>query len=37
MQREIEEWSARAQKSVETNRDDLARTALKAKAELEQA
>lgn len=35
--REIEEWSARAQKSVETNRDDLARTALKAKAELEQA
>ncbi len=36
-EREIEEWSARAQKSVETNRDDLARTALKAKAELEQA
>ena len=35
--REIEEWTARAQKSVETNRDDLARTALKAKAELEQA
>jgi phage shock protein A len=35
--REIEEWAARAQKSVETNRDDLARTALKAKAELEQA
>ena len=35
--REIEEWSARAEKSVETNRDDLARTALKAKAELEQA
>lgn len=34
---EIEEWSARAQKSVETNRDDLARTALRAKAELEQA
>jgi phage shock protein A len=34
---EIEEWSARAQKSVETDRDDLARTALKAKAELEQA
>ena len=34
---EIEEWTARAQKSVETNRDDLARTALKAKAELEQA
>ena len=36
-EREIEEWSARAQKSVETNRDDLARTALKAKSELEQA
>ena len=35
--REIEEWSARAEKSVETKRDDLARTALKAKAELEQA
>jgi len=35
--REIEEWAARAQKSVETNRDDLARTALKAKAELEEA
>jgi len=35
--REIGEWAARAQKSVETNRDDLARTALKAKAELEQA
>jgi len=35
--REIEEWSARAEKSVETNRDDLARTALKARAELEQA
>lgn len=36
-EREIGEWSARAEKSVETNRDDLARTALKAKAELEQA
>ena len=36
-QREVEEWSARAQKSVETNRDDLARAALKAKSELEQA
>lgn len=36
-EREIAEWSARAEKSVETNRDDLARTALKAKAELEQA
>jgi phage shock protein A len=35
--REMEEWSARAEKSVETNRDDLARAALKAKAELEQA
>ena len=36
-EREIEEWTARAQKSVETNRDDLARTALKAKSDLEQA
>jgi phage shock protein A len=36
-EREIEEWVARAEKSVETNRDDLARTALKAKTELEQA
>jgi len=36
-EREIEEWSARAQKAVETNRDDLARSALKAKAELELA
>jgi len=36
-EREIEEWAARAQKAVETNRDDLARAALKAKAELEQA
>jgi phage shock protein A len=36
-EREIEEWAARAQKAVETNRDDLARTALKAKSELEQA
>jgi len=36
-EREIEEWTARAQKSVETNRDDLARTALKAKSELEEA
>jgi phage shock protein A len=36
-EREIEEWSARAEKSVETNRDDLARTALKAKAEIELA
>jgi len=36
-EREIEEWTARAQKSVAANRDDLARTALKAKAELEQA
>lgn len=35
--REIEEWAARAQKSVETNRDDMARAALKAKAELEEA
>lgn len=37
LEREIEEWSARAQKAVETNRDDLARTALKARAEIEQA
>ena len=36
-EREKEEWAARAHKSVETNRDDLARTALKAKAEIEQA
>ena len=36
-EREIAEWTARAEKSVETNRDDLARAALKAKAELEQA
>jgi phage shock protein A len=36
-EREIEEWSARAEKSVGTNRDDLARTALKAKAEIELA
>ncbi|MCP4045140.1 MAG: hypothetical protein GY732_04030 [Gammaproteobacteria bacterium] len=36
-EREIAEWAARAQKAVETDRDDLARTALKAKAELEQA
>jgi phage shock protein A len=35
--KEIDEWSARAQKAVETNRDDLARTALKARAEIEQA
>lgn len=36
-EREIVEWEARAEKSVATNRDDLARTALKAKSELEQA
>jgi len=35
--REIKEWEARAEKSVTTGRDDLARTALKAKAELELA
>ena len=35
--REIAEWTARAEKAVETNRDDLARAALKARAELEQA
>ncbi|NOR20433.1 MAG: hypothetical protein GQ538_10155, partial [Xanthomonadales bacterium] len=34
---EIKEWAARAEKSVSTGRDDLARTALKAKAELELA
>jgi phage shock protein A len=36
-EREIGEWEARAEKAVATNRDDLARTALKTKAELEQA
>ncbi|MGD9020603.1 MAG: Snf7 family protein [Lysobacterales bacterium] len=36
-EREINEWEARAEKAVATNRDDLARTALKTKAELEQA
>ena len=36
-EKEIGEWSARAQKAVEAGRDDLARTALKAKAEIEQA
>jgi len=35
--KEIDEWSARARKAVETDRDDLARTALKARAEVEQA
>ncbi len=35
--KEITEWTARAEKAVETNRDDLARAALKAKSELEQA
>ena len=34
---EISEWSERAEKAVQTNRDDLARAALKAKAELELA
>lgn len=34
---EIEEWSERAEKAVQTNRDDLARAALKAKSEIEQA
>jgi len=34
---EILEWEARAEKSVATGRDDLARTALKAKSELEHA
>ena len=36
-EREIGEWSERAEKAVETNRDDLARAALQAKSELEQA
>jgi phage shock protein A len=35
--REIAEWDDRAEKSVATNRDDLARAALKAKSEIEQA
>jgi phage shock protein A len=34
---EIKEWDARAEKAVTTQRDDLARTALKAKSELELA
>jgi len=36
-EREISEWSNRAEKAVETNRDDLARAALKAKSEIELA
>ncbi len=36
-ERDITEWSERAEKAVETNRDDLARAALKARSELEQA
>ena len=36
-EREIAEWEARAEKAVATSRDDLARAALKAKSELEQA
>ncbi len=36
-EREISEWAGRAEKAVATNRDDLARSALKAKTELEQA
>jgi len=35
--REIKEWDGRAEKAVSTQRDDLARSALKAKAELELA
>ena len=35
--REIKEWDARAEKAVSTGRDDLARTALKAKSELDLA
>ncbi len=34
---EIGEWSERAEQAVQTNRDDLARAALKARSELEQA
>jgi phage shock protein A len=36
-EREISNWNERAQKSVEAGKDDLARAALKAKAETEQA
>ena len=36
-EREISEWAERAEKAVATSRDDLARAALKAKTELEQA
>lgn len=36
-EKEIAEWTARAEKAVETDRDDLAIAALKAKAELEEA
>ena len=35
-QREIDEWTARAEKAVATQRDDLARAALKARTELEE-
>jgi len=34
---EVGEWSERAEKAVQTNRDDLARAALKAKSEIELA
>jgi phage shock protein A len=36
-EREISEWKERAEKAVTTRRDDLARAALRAKSELEQA
>jgi len=37
LQQEIGEWTERAEKAVATQRDELARTALKTRAELEQA
>lgn len=37
LESETQEWSKRAEKAVETNRDDLARAALKARSELEGA
>ncbi len=36
-QRDIAQWTERVEKSVASNRDDLARAALKSKTELEQA
>ncbi len=37
LEQEIGEWTERAEKAVQTRRDDLARTALKSRADLEQA